>query len=176
MLSCSAIVNLESKTTGQTRTEAADLEEQSAESLSFSMIVLALFCCLYMDAVDHFFLCWLCHSLLHFVLKSTHKICQKDICWLWFLLWLTTQREDLDTSFDLLNSVLYTHDCVFKSPLCIIKTWGLCHFSSVLYLNWRSLFLLRVAGLWLESVLQWRWASGLSHSQPQALNWKDTDV
>lgn len=50
-----------------------------------------------------------------------------------------------------------------------------CLFSAVLYLNWRSVFLLKVSGLWLESVLQWRRASGLSLSQPQALS-SDTDV
>lgn len=47
-ISCSVIVHLQSKATGQTRPETADcyhfhLEEQSGESLSFSMSVSALF-------------------------------------------------------------------------------------------------------------------------------------
>ncbi len=72
--------------------------------------------------------------------------------------------------------MLCTHDC--KSPLCITMAWDvlssvqcciwtgeLCSYLKLLDCDWNLCF-----------SEEWRQASGLSLSQPQAFNFKDTDV
>ncbi len=94
-----------------------------------------------------------------------------------FCFWPTAQRKNLDTSCDLLSSrcfapmtvrALYAsqwHGDFLSSVQCCIWTGELCSYLKLLDCDWNLCF-----------SEEWRQASGLSLSQPQAFNFKDTDV